>query len=202
MKCVIISGSHRPNSQSRRVADKIATLLPQACPGASSELIDLAYTDLPFWHEGVWQRDEIWARSWASLSAKLKMANALIVIAPEWAGMVPPSLKNFLLYCDDQELAHKPGLIVGVSASMGGAYPVAELRVSGYKNNRICWIPDHVIVRMPQNDLDKESTDKNGPPSISERLNYSLQMLALYAQGLDHIRKSPIINYERFPYGM
>jgi len=29
---------------------------------------------------------------------------------------------------------------VTVSAMRGGSYPVRELRMSGYKNNRLCWI--------------------------------------------------------------
>lgn len=202
MKCVIVSGSHRKKSQSRVVGDKILSLLPKAVPGANAHLIDLSETELPFWNEGVWERDAAWTKYWAPLSKELKEANALIVIAPEWAGMVPAGVKNFLLYCDDQELAHKPGLIVGVSASQGGAYPIAELRMSGYKNNRICWIPDHVIVRMPGSELDKPDGGPDAPPSMSERLIYSLRMLNLYAKALDAVRKDPVINYRRFPYGM
>ncbi|HEX2581727.1 MAG TPA: NAD(P)H-dependent oxidoreductase [Dongiaceae bacterium] len=202
MKAFILSGSHRAHSQSRRVADKIMTLLPETVPGAGADLLDLSETVLPFWHEGVWQRDDRWRVSWHPISARLKQASAFIVIAPEWAGMVPAGVKNFLLYCDDHELSHKPGLIVGVSASRGGAYPVAELRMSGYKNSRVCWIPDHVIVRQPQTELDKAPSGADHAPSISERLAYGLTMLSLYAGALDQVRVSPSVNYKRFPNGM
>ena len=61
--------------------------------------------------------------------------------------MVPAGLKNFFLCFGRNELAHKPGLIVGVSSADGGVYPVAELRMSSYKNSRICYIPEQLIVR-------------------------------------------------------
>ena len=61
--------------------------------------------------------------------------------------MVPAKLKNFLLYCSKDELAHKPALLVSVSAGLGGSYPIAELRISSYKNNRLCYLPENVIIR-------------------------------------------------------
>jgi hypothetical protein len=40
-------------------------------------------------------------------------------------------------------------LIIAVSGGAGGgAYPVAELRMSSYKNSRICYLPEHLIVRQ------------------------------------------------------
>ena len=46
-------------------------------------------------------------------------------------------------------MAHKPGLIVTVSAGLGGSYPVTELRISSHKNTRLCYIPDHVLKAYP-----------------------------------------------------
>jgi len=45
------------------------------------------------------------------------------------------------------ELGHKPALIVAVSSGDGGAYPVSELRMSSYKNNRLCYIPEQVALK-------------------------------------------------------
>ena len=84
----------------------------------------------------------------------------LVVMSPEWSGMVPAGLKNFFLLCGADHLAHKPGLIVGVSASLGGSYPIAELRTSSYKNTRLCYIPDHVIVRNVGQMLKADRADK------------------------------------------
>ena len=67
--------------------------------------------------------------------------------------MATPGVKNFLLNCTADEVGHKPALIVTVSATRGGSYPVAELRMSGYKNNRLTWLPEHVIVQHVEQNL-------------------------------------------------
>ena len=76
------------------------------------------------------------------ISNKLASSDAFIVISPEWHGMAPAGLKNFFLMWGKGELAHKPALIITVSSGDGGSYPVAELRMSSYKNNRICFLPE------------------------------------------------------------
>ncbi len=62
-------------------------------------------------------------------------------------------------------------LIVAVSSGAGGAYPVAELRMSSYKNSRICYIPEQIIIRDVENVLNEagENIVKN-PFSISLQL--------------------------------
>ena len=72
-------------------------------------------------------------------------------MTPEWNGMATPAIKNFFLYFSSSVLFHKPALIVTVSAGHGGAYPVIELRSSGYKNTKLCYIPEHVIIREAAN---------------------------------------------------
>jgi hypothetical protein len=57
--------------------------------------------------------------------------------------------KNFFLFASSAELGHKPALLVSVSAGISGAYPIARnSRSSSYKNNHICYIPEHLIVRQ------------------------------------------------------
>jgi len=56
--------------------------------------------------------------------------------------MAPAGLKNFFLYAGNTALAHKPAYLVGISASRGGSYPIAELRMSSYKNSYLCYIPN------------------------------------------------------------
>ena len=63
--------------------------------------------------------------------------------------MVPAALKNFfLLWAATGELSHKPALPCAVSAGEGGAYVISELRMSSYKNNRLCWLPEQLIARQ------------------------------------------------------
>ena len=64
------------------------------------------------------------------------------------------------------QLGHKPALIVTVSSADGGAYPVAELRMSSYKNNRICYLPEHVILRNVERILNDDAKDNRFLESV------------------------------------
>jgi len=199
----IISGSHRQNSESAKVAHFCEYLIKKNQPDAQTEVIELTGNPLPLWDESQWDDDPKWNNNWIPIRDKLRRAEAFVVVSPEWNGMVPAGLKNLFLFCSNQELGHKPGLIVTVSATMGGAYPNAELRMSGYKNTRICYIPDHVIVRYAPkvlNDFDHPaSTDDE---RIRIRLDYSLKILREYALALKQVRASPVINFKDFASGM
>ena len=129
-------------------------------------------------------------------------SDGFVVISPEWSGMVPAGLKNFFLLCGTQLLAHKPALIVTVSAGLGGSYPVAELRMSSYKNTRVCYIPEHVIVRQVSNMLKGKEPASDDDASLRERIDYSSRLLIEYAQAMRAIRDSEAIDLERYPHGM
>jgi NAD(P)H-dependent FMN reductase len=116
--------------------------------------------------------------------------------------MVPPALKNFFLLCGTDLLAHKPGLIVTVSAGTGGSYPVTELRTSSYKNTRLCYIPDHVIVRNVGHMLQGNQAADEHDAALRERIDYSLRVLVEYAKALRLVRESGVIDLKAFPYGM
>ncbi|MCV5978616.1 NAD(P)H-dependent oxidoreductase, partial [Escherichia coli] len=78
-------------------------------------------------------------------------------MTPEWHGMATPALKNFLLLTTANELAHKPALLVSVSVSINGVYPISELRMTGSKNNHVCFLPDHLIVRKSDKLIDQDA---------------------------------------------
>lgn len=200
MKIAIISGSHRESSQSEKVARYIHKAL-LACH-VESDVITLAKNPLPLWDEGVWGEDAKWQRLWSPIAETLTKSSALVLVSPEWSGMVPPGLKNFLLLCSSREVGHKPALIVSVSSGIGGSYPVAELRGSSYKNNRLVYIPDHVIVRNVESVLSSDEPDGERDIAIRERIQYSLNLLIEYAQALAQVRESGVINHKDFPYGM
>lgn len=200
MKIAVVSGSHRKDSQSERVAVYIAKRL-QALK-MESEVIALCNNRLPMWDEGVWGDDPKWREVWSPIATTLSACSGLIVVAPEWAGMVPPALKNFLLLCSSREVGHKPAMIVGVSSGVGGSYPIAELRMSSYKNNRIVYVPDHVIVRDVESVLVGEAPASERDGQLRARVDYSLRMLGQYAQALRAVRESGVVDYKEFPYGL
>lgn len=198
----ILSGSTRKKSQSGKVARFVASRLAELAPGAVVELVDLATTPIESWHEGLWEPGAQASPAWQATSATLSAADALIVVSPEWNGMVPPALLNIFLMATKGELAHKPAMIVGVSAAVGGAYPVAELRAYGGKNTQLCYVPDHVIVRDARNVLNEAEPQSDAETWLRGRIDYSLQVLGAYAAAFRTVRDSGLIDLKSYPYGM
>ena len=202
MKFFILSGSHRAEAQSLKVANYVKSVLLREHAGAEVHLYSLGGNPLPLWDEASGGAPDA---LWVPISAELKAADALVIISPEWSGMATPGVKNFLLNCTADEIGHKPALIVTVSASRGGSYPVAELRMSGYKNNRLAWIPEHVIVQHVGNNLnapDGAADISKEDALIRQRLRYALRLLEEYGKALRQVRASGVIDHKTFKSGM
>jgi len=204
MKVSVICGSHRVDSQSSKVSNVILNMVKDNAIFDDSWLFSLAGNPLPLWDQGVWDGDEQWKSILTPLKEQLAGSDAFVIVSPEWHGQVPAGLKNFFLLCTKKELGHKPALIVTVSNGRGGAYPVAELRMSSYKNNRICYIPEHVIIRKVEEVLnDKpEDNDDRSDKFYRERLVWSLGILKEYATAFRQIRASGATESEIFKSGM
>lgn len=202
MKITVVSGSHRENSQSEKVGKFVQTTLE--AQGHEAYLFSLAGNPLPLWDEGIWNGEEKWQALLTPISEELAASDAFVIIAPEWHGQVPAGLKNFFLMWGRGELAHKPALIIAVSASDGGAYPVAELRMSSYKNNRLCYMPEHVIVRNVESVLNDDPAQNNEETDqyFRDRISWSLELLAGYGKALKGMRSSVTTFKEEFPFGM
>ena len=200
MKIGIIVGSHRLKSQSTKTSKFVDFWLKKK--GLLTYILDLRKNPLPLWDETKWENDGKLTKFFKPYSDKLKECAGFVIIAPEWSGLVPAGLKNFFLYCDKNELAHKPAMIIGISSGRGGHYPVAELRMSSYKNTKICYIPDHVVVAFVEemlNDFDlKNGTDDD--QYIKNRIVNSLDILASYSKAFIDIRKTKDLN--QYPNGM
>ncbi len=204
MKITIISGSHRLHSQSRKVADHIRRTLLEEQLADQAETFSLEGNPLPFWDEGVWNADPGWEERLAPLRALLRESDGFVIVSPEWHGQVPSGLKNLFLLVGKQEVGHKPALIVTVSSADGGAYPVAELRMSSYKNNRILYIPEQVIVRHVEKVLNPDPAD-NDPDAdgyFRRRILWSLKVLRAYAEALGPVRESGVVWSDEFGFGM
>lgn len=203
MKIAIISGSHRYNSQSMKVAGHIKkTLEAGICDRAW--IYSLEGNPLPLWDEGVWDGEQKWLDLLNPIREQLSDCDALVVITPEWHGQVPAGLKNFFLLFGKNELSHKPAMIVSVSSGAGGACPVAELRMSSYKNSRLCYIPEQIIIREVESILNENEAENNerSDSYIRERLHWSLKILKQYALALRQVRASGATETDKFGNGM
>ena len=203
MKITIISGSHRNPSQSEKVARHIEKTLQEEY-GVETWLYALADNPLPLWDQSLWEDSPEWNQRLAPIKQQLAASDGFVVISPEWHGQVPAGLKNFFLLFNRFELGHKPAMIVAVSSADGGAYPVAELRMSSYKNNRICYIPEHVIVRNVEKVLNDKAEDNNADADayFRERISWSLGILKGYAEAMRPMRESVSIHHDKFGNGM
>lgn len=203
MKITIISGSHRENSQSEKVARYIQSSLLENKLCDQAEIYSLANNPLPLWHESIWDGDEDWKEILSPVSDLLDSSDAFVVIAPEYHGQAPAGLKNFFLMWKTQ-VSHKPAMLVGVSSVDGGAYPIAELRMSSYKNNRICYIPEHIIVRNVESVLNDNADDNNADADsyFRKRITWALGILKEYAIALKQVRDSGVTQTDKFTNGM
>lgn len=206
MKISIISGSHRNPSQSEKVARYLEKTLAADFGDIEPWVFALADNPLPLWDQTLWEDNEEWNQRLAPLKQQLTESDAFIIIAPEWHGQVPAGLKNFFLMFNRFELGHKPALIVTVSSADGGAYPVAELRMSSYKNNRLCYIPEHLVLRniekILNDDTESKETDESADEYFKERISWTLGILRGYAIALKSMRETTKIHHDKFGNGM
>lgn len=193
----IVAGSSRANSQSGKVARFIRQRLVdlKLADEAGTSIIDLGQQPLP-----LWPAED--TGPWVGFQQQLKAADAVVIIAPEWNGMACPAIKNFFIYASKAELAHKPGLLVGVSSGIGGGYPISELRASSYKNCRLCYLPEHLIVRGVEKVLNGTEVASEDDQRIRDRLDYDLDILAKYGSALKPVRASIDFSNPAFTNGM
>lgn len=192
MKTMIISASQRQDSQSSRIAG----LLNNRYFDGAADLLDLASKPLPEWDGTGFDREDINA-----VKQRVAAADALVLIVPEWNGMAPSAIKNFFLWCNVNELAHKPALLVAVSAGTGGAYVINEMRTSSYKNSRLLYLPEHLLYRDVENLWVADSPTKSDS-YLSERTQYAVDLLNAYAKAMVPVRKQALDTMGAFTNGM
>ena len=204
MKIGIISGSHRQDSQSAKIANYLANLLSDTHPQIEAWIHDLGKEPLPMWDEALFTGGDHWAPL-SKLRQQCTDSDAFIIIAPEWHGMAPAAIKNFFLVLGNAgEIAHKPGLLVSLSVLTGGANALCELRMSSYKNSRICYIPEQLVIRNVLGIYNNDASTNNPEEHdyFVERGKYALNQLVEYAKALKLVRDSGAGDLAPYPNGM
>ena len=206
MNLLIISASQRTQSQSAKTAEYIATTNTGF---TNVNHIELCKKNLPLWDGEQSSKDNA-ASDWLIIQKQLLKADALILITPEWGGTASPLLKNLLMMCSSSDLGHKPVLLVSVVSGISGAYPIAELRMNAFSNNKLVAIPDHLIIRNVEDILNKYSQGDHPisqrDNSIRHRIGYSLHTLFHYSQALkplrENLQQNLYHNEHLYAYGM
>ena len=200
MKLTIISGSHRQGSQSGRISQWLQQRVEDLGLFSQVDILSLEGNPLPLWEPAIYSGDENWKKLLTPWRQSLRDADALIVVTPEWNGMVPAGLKNFFLLFGAADMGHKPALIAAISSGTGGSYPVAELRMSSYKNARVCFIPEHLIIRGVESVFTGEQPESD--EFLQKRIDYALSLLKEYSSAMQQVRASGVIDHKVFTNGM
>lgn len=162
-KIAIISSSVRTGRKSHRVALYFKNYLEKNNL-ASTELLDLATYNFPIFEERLkFQKDPSAAA--LDFSEKIKAADGVLIITPEYNGGYPASLKNAIDLLND-EWRRKPVAISTVSAGIfGGAQVLTALQFLLWKIK--AWT---VNATFPVPKL-QEAFDENGIPADTEATN-------------------------------
>ena len=76
--------------------------------------------------------------------------------------------------------------------------------MSSYKNSRICYLPEHLILRYVDTIFNADPT-QNKPSAqdyFDKRLSYCLEMLGEYGRAFQQIRASGKTSLETYTSGM
>lgn len=203
MNLLIISSSQRKGSQSAKIANYLAKSQTEF---SHVRHIDLCQQNIPLWDgEESTKFDD--SHDWSAINQQIQQADAFVLITPEWGGTASPRLKNLLMMCDSTDTGHKPSLLVSVVSGVSGAYPIAELRMSAFSNNKMVCIPDHLIIRNVEEILNHMTNSANQiDDNIRHRIGYSMHTLKHYSQSLKVLRTNLLNhtypNQQRYLYGM
>lgn len=200
MNITIVSGSHQLNAQSLKISNYLKEKALALRLFEKVTIIDLAEENIPFWDIGLWNGETVWKENWHPIEAILMASDGFIFVTPEWGGMATPKLKNFFLLCTPKSIGHKPALIVSVSSGVAGSYPVSELRASSYKNNKVCYIPDHLVIRNCKEVLNDTASlaVEESEKALRARIDFTLNVLREYCKVFQHLT----IDLEKYPHGM
>ncbi|MCW5559541.1 MAG: NAD(P)H-dependent oxidoreductase [Verrucomicrobiae bacterium] len=176
---LILSGTNRPDSNTRRVAGHLASLYSEL--GVPHEILDLA--TLPV---GVFEPASYGEKpaAFQPFSDAVLSASGLHVVTPEYNGGVPGVLKYFIdLLKFPESFDRKPVAFTGVAAGMWGALrPVEQLQaIFGYRNAYL--YPERVFIAGIGDQLDAQGRLRD--PELVGRLRRQAEGFAGFVKRLE-----------------
>ena len=211
MQILVVSGSHRASGKSGLVGEHVERVTRRECEDCNVKYMSLVdYSDLLYhYHEDRGSKiDERIEQQKRNLLTELYSSDGIVVISPEWGGMMTPLITNMMLLtargsAGGFPLAHKPGLAIGVSEGSGGCYPISMLRGFASKNSQVCWLPFHVVIQNVDEFLAHEWSpgNENRFSVVQSRLLSSVKALRIYAMQLKPVRENLLTLSELHPYG-
>lgn len=173
-KIAIISGSVRTGRKTHHVAKYFNNYIIEN-KLADPEILDLKEFDFPVFEERlIYQKDP--SEKAKLFSEKIKNADAVIIISPEYNGGYPASIKNAIDLLV-KEWYHKPvGLVSVSSGGFGGVNSLALLQTVLLKIKAVVVPAPFPVPKVEENfdengrALDREATDKRAAAFMKELL--------------------------------
>lgn len=209
LNILIVSGSQRKGSMSFEVAKYVQRNIIEPFDDVTSTILDLSSYPFLLDHYGIGREDKIaLANEKEAVLKKMYNCDAVIVVAPEWGGMLPPALVNLFLLsangsAEGLPFGHKPAFAVGISASGGGANPVSLMKAYTAKNSHLAWLPLHAIIQNVNDFVAEEwqPVVDNRFSQIQSRLSVGIKCLVIYAKQLSNVREELVELSKIHPFG-
>lgn len=139
---IIISGTNRPGSNTRKVAGRVES--HYRSQGVESQLLDLAEMPPEIFSPASYAEKPA---GFSRFTEAILAADGLVVVTPEYNGGIPGVLKYFIdMLPFPASFEQRPVCFVGVAAGIWGALrPVEQLQaIFGYRNAYI--FPERVFL--------------------------------------------------------
>ncbi len=209
LNILLISGSQRDSAKSVDVASYLQTNILIKMEGINSSILDLSLYPFLLDHYGTGRDDSSpLANNKDQVLSQLYACDAVVFVAPEWGGMIPPALVNLLLLtangsANGLPLGHKPAFAVGVSASSGGSNPISLLKAYAAKNSHLTWLPLHAIIQNVDDFLAQAWSPQldDRYSQVQSRLLVGLKSLVIYAKQLSNVREELVALSKVHPFG-
>jgi azobenzene reductase len=196
-KILILNFSLREVSNS----SKVAKYLNEIC-GPTSKVCNYKDLNIPRWDEEYWNPTSKWEAFLTEFRSLMNEADGYIYILPEYNGAASPLFNEFNLFINKQS-NFKPVMLIGVSDSRGGTYPISQVRGYGSKNSKVNIIPEHIIIRNCSEMLNPQTKPEWNLDNnyLIDRIKYTLNVLDLYTTAAIRIRQSIVVE-PKFGNGM
>jgi chromate reductase, NAD(P)H dehydrogenase (quinone) len=175
---IILSGTNRPGSNTRKVAGLIETQYREL--GAPARLLDLAALPPEIFSPASYGEKPA---SFTPFTDAILASDGLVVVTPEYNGGMPGVLKYFIdMLPFPESFERRPVCFIGLSAGMWGALrPVEQLQaIFGYRNAYI--YPERVF--MPGIGRLLGEAGNINDPKLIERLREQAQGFVKFAGDL------------------
>ncbi len=161
---VIISGTNRPGSNTRKVTKHVEAIYQSL--GVKTQLLDLAEMPAEIFSPASYAEKPV---AFKTLTDAILAADGLVIVTPEYNGGIPGVLKYFIdMLPFPESFEHRPVCFVGLAAGIWGALrPVEQLQaIFGYRNAYL--FPERVF--MPAIGKLLNDAGKFTSPDMEKRL--------------------------------